>query len=422
MRALQVRRLRHAVSYAADRVPFYRNALARANVTAVDIRSLDDLKRLPFTDKSDLREHYPFGLFAVPQEQVVRLHASSGTTGKPVVVGYTRADLELWADVMARSLSMAGVTGRDVVHNAYGYGLFTGGLGVHVGAEKIGATVVPMSGGLTRRQVMLLEDFGATVLTCTPSYALVLAEEAAEQGIDVRARFRLRAGIFGAEPWTEKIRHQLEQKLRLQAFNIYGLTEVIGPGVAMECDRQSGMHVHEDLFLPEIIDPDTGASLPLGHEGELVFTTLTKEAMPMIRYRTRDRTRLFEERCPCGRTLVRMDRITGRTDDMLVVRGVNVFPQLIERTLLSIPDLEPNYQIVLDRPANQLDSVTVVVEAAAHLFQPGQAEVLESLRRRAEVELAQVLGVSVGVQLMGPKALARSDGKARRVVDRRELT
>jgi phenylacetate-CoA ligase len=402
-------------------VPFYKKRFAAANISADDIRSLDDLRRLPFTEKNDLRDNYPFGMFAVPQDQIVRIHASSGTTGKPTVGGYTRADLDLWAEVMARTLSMAGVTHKDVLHNAYGYGLFTGGLGVHLGAERIGATVVPISGGLTKRQVMLLEDFGATVLTSTPSYALVIAEEAAEQGIDIRRRFKLRVGVFGAEPWTEKMRRDLEAKLNLTALNIYGLTEVIGPGVAQECEHLQGMHIFEDVFLPEIIDPESGESLPYGEEGELVFTTLTKEAMPVIRYRTRDRTRLMAEPCACGRTLARMDRIMGRTDDMLIIRGVNVFPQLIERVLLSIEDIEPHYQIVIDRPKNQLDTVEIIVEAAAHLFQPVQTDRLEDLRRKVELELAQTLGVSVGVKLMGPKTVQRSEGKARRVIDRREL-
>ena len=300
MSDLQAERLKKIVAYAGERVPFYKNKLAEARVSADDLRSLDDLKRLPFTEKSDLRDHYPFGLLAVPRDQLARIHASSGTTGKPTVGGYTRADLDLWAEVMARTLSLAGVTHTDVIHNAYGYGLFTGGLGVHLGAERIGATVVPISGGLTKRQVMLLEDFGATVLTCTPSYALVIAEEAAEQGLDIKRRFKLRVGIFGAEPWTEKMRREIAAKLNLTALNIYGLTEIIGPGVAQECEHLKGMHIFEDVFLPEIIDSDTGEPLPYGEEGELVLTTLTKEAMPVIRYRTRDRTRLFPE--PCLRT------------------------------------------------------------------------------------------------------------------------
>lgn len=418
---LQAKRLREVVARVAARVPFYRQKLAEAKVTPDDIRSLDDLKHLPFTHKSDLRDNYPFGLFTVPMEQVARLHASSGTTGKPTVGGYTRADLELWAEVMARTLTSAGVTERDIIHNAYGYGLFTGGLGVHIGAEKIGATVVPVSGGLTRRQVMLLEDFGATVLTCTPSYALVIAEAAEEMGVDLRQRLKVRAGVFGAEPWSERMRQQIEARWGLRAYDIYGLTEIIGPGVAMECEHRQGMHIYEDHFLAEIIDPDTGESLPYGEEGELVFTTLTKEAMPVLRYRTRDRTRLHAEPCACGRTLVRMEKVLGRTDDMLIVRGVNVFPQLVERTLLSIEGIEPHYQIVVDRSADSRDTLEVWVEAAAHLFQPVNAAELQALERRVAEELAQALGLSVTVKLMGPRAVQRSEGKAKRVVDKREL-
>ncbi len=418
---LQARRLRELVARASAASPFYRQKLARAGVDADQIRSREDLARLPFTEKSDFRDHYPFGLLAVPMDQVVRVHASSGTTGKPTVGAYTRADLELWAEVMARSLGCAGVVAGDIVHNAYGYGLFTGGLGVHMGAERMGVTVVPISGGLTRRQVMLLEDFGATVLTCTPSYSLVIAEEAAEQGLDIRQRFKLRVGIFGAEPWTERMRQEIEAKLHLRALNIYGLTEIIGPGVSMECEQQNGMHVFEDVFLPEIIDPATGEPLPYGEEGELVFTTLTKQAMPVIRYRTRDRTRLIPEPCACGRTLVRMDRIVGRTDDMLIVRGVNIFPQLIEKTLLSIDDIEPHYQIMIDRPRNALDTLEIMVEASPRLFQPIDTRRIDALRARVAQELAQVLGISVDVQLMGPKSIQRSEGKARRVVDKREL-
>jgi len=418
---LQAERLKKIVAYASERVPFYNKKFAQARMSAADIDSLDDLKRLPFTEKSDLRDHYPFGLFAVPRDQIARIHGSSGTTGKPTVAGYTRADLDVWAEVMARALSMAGVTNQDRIHNAYGYGLFTGGLGVHIGADRIGASVVPISSGLTKRQVMLLEDIGATVLTCTPSYALVIAEAVDEQRIDVQRRFKLRLGIFGAEPWTENIRQEIEARLNLRALNIYGLAEIIGPGVAQECEHQNGMHIFEDLFLPEVIDPNTGEPLPFGEEGELVLTTLAKEAMPLIRYRTRDRTRLFTGPCACGRTLVRMDRILGRTDDMLTVRGVNVFPQVIEKTLLSFDEVEPHYQIVVDRPKNQLDTVEVVAEASPRLFQPTQTERREELRRTVENELAQTLGVSVDVKLAGPKTLERSEGKTRRIIDKRQL-
>jgi phenylacetate-CoA ligase len=322
---------------------------------------------------------------------------------------------------MARALSMAGVTENDVVHNAYGYGLFTGGLGVHIGAERIGATVVPVSGGMTKRQVILLEDFGATILTCTPSYALVIAEELAEQGIDVARRLKLRVGIFGAEPWTETMRRELESKLGIRALNIYGLTEIIGPGVAQECEHAAGMHLFEDVFLPEVVDPDTGETLSSGEEGELVLTTLTKEAMPVIRYRTRDRTRLIHEPCACGRTLVRMERIMGRTDDMLIVRGVNVFPQLIERTLLSIEELEPQYQIVVQRAERLLDDLEVIVEGTSALFEAGADARRANLAERVTRALGDTLGVAVSVRIAEPKSLPRSEGKAKRVIDRREL-
>ena len=417
----QARRLRDAVARAGANVPFYKKKFAEAKVSADDIQSLDDLKRLPFTEKADLRDNYPFGMFTVPLEQVVRIHASSGTTGKPIVGAYTRADVDLWAEVMARTVTSAGVTNKDVVHNAYGYGLFTGGLGFHLGAEKVGAMVVPISGGLTRRQVMLMEDFGATVLTCTPSYALVIGEEAAEMGVDFKKRMKVRVGIFGAEPWSEKMRTEVEAKLGLEAYDIYGLTEIIGPGVSIECEHHCGMHIQEDHFLAEIIDPDTGEQLPYGEEGELVFTTLTKEAMPVFRYRTRDRTRLHADKCACGRTTVRMDKVLGRTDDMLIVRGVNVYPQLIEKTLLSVEDIEPHYQIVLDRPKDQLDTLEVWVEASPKLFQPIDTRRLDELQNRVSAELAQTLGISAVVRLMGPRSIQRYEGKAKRVIDKREL-
>ena len=418
---LQAQRLRETIARVTATVPHYRKKFADAKVSADGIKTLDDLKRLPFTEKGDLRENYPFGMFTVPLEQVVRVHASSGTTGKPTVGGYTRADVELWAEVMARTVTSGGITSQDVVHNAYGYGLFTGGLGFHLGAEKVGATVIPMSGGLTRRQVMLMEDFGATALTCTPSYALVIGEEAAEMGIDFKKRMKVRVGIFGAEPWSEKMRHEIEEKLGVKAYDIYGLTELIGPGVSVECEHHTGMHIQEDHFLAEIIDPDTGEQLPYDEEGELVFTTLTKEAMPVIRYRTRDRTRLHAEKCACGRTTVRMEKVLGRTDDMLIVRGVNLFPQLIEKTLLSIEDIEPHYQIVIDRPKDQLDTLEVWVEASPRLFQPIDTRRLDELQSRVSSELMQTLGISAVVKLMGPKSIQRSEGKAKRVVDKREL-
>ncbi len=418
---LQGERLRQVVEWVYQRVPFYQRKFKEAGVTPEDIRSLDDLKRLPFTTKQDLRDEYPFGFFAVPLDEVVRIHCSSGTTGKPTVGGYNAHDMKVWAEVMARTVTAAGVTDKDICHNAYGYGLFTGGLGFHLGFETVGATVVPISGGLTKRQLMLMEDFGATVLTCTPSYSLVLAEEAAEQGFDFKSRMKVRVGIFGAEPWTEEMRLRVQEKLGLEAYDIYGLTEIIGPGVSVECEHHNGLHIFEDHFLPEIIDPETGEQLPYGEEGELVITTLTKQAMPMIRYRTRDRTVLHAEKCACGRTMVRMEKVRGRTDDMLIVRGVNVFPSLVEKTLLSIDGLEPHYQIVVDRPKDQLDHLEVWVEASKRYFEPVDMQALDALKRRTEAELAEALGIHAEVKLMGPHTIERSLGKAKRVLDKRKV-
>jgi len=421
LKKLQGQRLRQAVEYVSKRVPFYQRKFKEAGIKPEDIHGLDDIGRLPFTTKGDLRNEYPFGMFAVPLEEVVRIHASSGTTGKPTVGGYTRNDLKIWGEVMARTVTSAGVTAKDVAQNAYGYGLFTGGLGFHLGFETVGATTIPVSGGLTERQLMLMEDFGATVLSCTPSYSIVLAEEAEAAGIDFKKRMKLRVGIFGAEPWTNEMRQTIEERLGLVSFDIYGLTEIIGPGVSVECEHHNGLHIFEDHFLPEIIDPDTGASLPYGEEGELVFTTLTKEAMPVIRYRTRDLTILHAEKCECGRTLVRMEKIRGRTDDMLIIRGVNVFPSLVESTLLSVDGLEPYYQIVVDRPKDQLDKLEVLVEARKSYFEPVDMQALDELRKRAEHTLSSGLGVGVEVKLMGPHTIERSIGKAKRVVDKRDL-
>jgi len=421
LKKLQGQRLRQAVEYVSKRVPFYQRKFKEAGIKPEDIHGLDDIGRLPFTTKGDLRNEYPFGMFAVPLEEVIRIHASSGTTGKPTVGGYTRNDLKIWGEVMARTVTSAGVTAKDVAQNAYGYGLFTGGLGFHLGFETVGATTIPVSGGLTERQLMLMEDFGATVLSCTPSYSIVLAEEAEAAGIDFKKRMKLRVGIFGAEPWTNEMRQTIEERLGLVSFDIYGLTEIIGPGVSVECEHHNGLHIFEDHFLPEIIDPDTGASLPYGEEGELVFTTLTKEAMPVIRYRTRDLTILHAEKCECGRTLVRMEKIRGRTDDMLIIRGVNVFPSLVESTLLSVDGLEPYYQIVVDRPKDQLDKLEVLVEARKSYFEPVDMQALDELRKRAEHTLSSGLGVGVEVKLMGPHTIERSIGKAKRVVDKRDL-
>src|SRR5512134_44380 len=367
LEALQLKRLRDMVERVHGTVPFYRKKLDAAGYRAGDLASLADLSRLPFTTKADLRDTYPFGMFAVPMERVVRVHASSGTTGKPVVVGYTRRDIDTWAELMARTLSCGGTHRGDMVHNAYGYGLFTGGLGAHYGAEKIGAAVIPMSGGNSKRQIMLMQDFGSTILLSTPSYALNLAEVMAEEGVDP-GTLKLRCGLFGAEPWSEAMRREIEKKLRIDALDIYGLSEVIGPGVSCECiEEKRGLHVFEDHFIPEIIDPKTGKVLPYGEIGELVFTTVTKEAFPLIRYRTRDLSRLTLGPCACGRTMVRMDRISGRTDDMLIIRGVNVFPSQIESVLTTIEGVEPHYQLIVSREGS-LDVLEVQVEVDEPVF------------------------------------------------------
>ena len=403
LQKLQGERLAKIVAYAYERQPYYRQKMDDAGVRPEDIRGLEDLHKLPFTTKQDLRDVYPFGNFCIPIEDVVRIHASSGTTGKPTVGGYSQQDLDLWTEVMARTVTSCGVTSEDVAHNAYGYGLFTGGLGFHQGFERIGATVIPVSSGMTRRQIMLMEDFGATVLGCTPSYALAMAEEAGDMGIDFRTRMKVRVGIFGAEPWTEEMRQQIQERMGLKAYDIYGLTEIVGPGVSVECEQQNGMHINEDHFLPEIIDPQTGEQLPYDTEGELVFTTLTKEAMPVIRYRTRDRTVLYGEACACGRTLARMEKIRGRTDDMLIVRGVNVFPSLIEKTLLSIEGLEPHYQIVIDRPKDQLDALEVWVEANHALFEPVEMHRLEQVARSGRSRVGADVGRAGRSQADGPQ-------------------
>ena len=417
--ALQAKRLRALVERVYGAVPFYRKKLAAAGFKPGDVRGLDDLSRLPFTTKDDLRETYPFGLFAVPMERVVRVHASSGTTGKPTVVGYTRRDIETWSELMARSLACGGTTKEDVVHNAYGYGLFTGGLGAHYGAEKIGAAVIPVSGGNTKRQIMLMQDFGSTILLCTPSYALNLAEVMAEEGVDP-GKLKLKCGIFGAEPWSESMRKEIERKLKIAALDIYGLSEVIGPGVSCECiEEKHGLHVFEDHFIPEIIDPKTGKVLPYGEVGELVFTTVTKEAFPLIRYRTRDLSRLTLAPCACGRTLVRMDRISGRTDDMLIIRGVNVFPSQIESVLMTIEGVEPHYQLIVTREGS-LDVLEIQVEVNESVFSD-QIKGLEGLAKKIEHEIKDLLGVSCKVKLVEPKSIQRSEGKAKRVIDKRKL-
>jgi phenylacetate-CoA ligase len=414
---LQLQRLRALVERIARDVPFYREQLK--DVSPGDLGSLEDLAGLPFTYKKALRDNYPFGLFAVPRKQVVRIHASSGTTGKPTVVGYTRADMALWGEVMGRTLRAGGVTEDDTVHNAYGYGLFTGGLGFGLGAETVGASTVPASSGNTARQLMLLEDFGATVLCSTPSYALVLAETAEHEGIDIASRFRLRVGFFGAEPWTEAMRVELEGRLGLEAYDIYGLSEVIGPGVAVECGAHRGLHIQEDHFLPEVIDPDTGRTVASDGEGELVFTTLTKEALPLLRYRTRDRVRLTREPCACGRTTARMSKVQGRTDDMLIVRGVNVFPSQIEEALLGIAGLAPQYLILVDRGTDHMDELEVLVEPTAESEGRGEFA-LKELQRKAQEKVESILGIRARVRVVSRREIERSQGKAARVIDRRE--
>jgi len=419
LEAIQLRRLKATIDRAYANVPFYRKQFEAAGITPGDVQSLQDLQRLPFTTKQDLRDNYPFGMFAVPMENVVRIHASSGTTGQPTVVGYTARDVNTWACLMARSLMAGGATRGDIIHNAYGYGLFTGGLGAHYGAEKLGASVIPVSGGNTKRQVVIMKDFGPTILTATPSYALHLAEVAEEMGVSFRD-LKFKYGIFGAEPWSEKMRGEIEEKLGMAAVDIYGLSEVIGPGVAMEChEAQKGLHIFEDHFIPEIIDPETGEVLPYGETGELVFTSITKEAFPVIRYRTRDITSLNPEPCICGRSMVRMNKVSGRSDDMLIIRGVNVFPSQIESVLMEMQNVEPHYQLVVDREG-QLDILTVMVEVSEAMFSD-EVKTLQSMEKEITKNIKDYLGVSAKVKLVEPKAIARSQGKAVRVIDNRKI-
>jgi phenylacetate-CoA ligase len=416
--SLQLKRLQQTLERVYATVPFYRRSFTEAGVTPSMVKSLGDLRRLPFTLKQDMRDNYPYGLFAVPLEQIIRIHASSGTTGKPTVVGYTRRDIKMWAELMARSFAAAGAHRGDVIHNAYGYGLFTGGLGAHYGAERIGASVIPMSGGNTKKQIMIMKDFGSTVLTCTPSYSLFLAEAAAEEGVDIR-QLKLRVGIFGAEPWSEQMRAEIEEKLNIKAIDIYGLSEILGPGVGIEClEAQKGLHIWEDHFIPEIIDPESGDALPPGEQGELVITTITKEGIPMIRYRTRDITRLIPEPCICGRTHMRLERMSGRSDDMLIIRGVNVFPSQIESVLFNIDGVEPHYQLIVDREGN-LDTLEVQVEVNEQTFSD-EVKVLQDLTGRIRKEIKDLLGITCKVRLVEPKSIARSEGKAQRVIDRRD--
>ncbi len=419
LRALQSDRLCEVVKLVYEKVPYYRQKLDDAGVKPQDIKGVDDITRLPFTTKEDLRKTYPFDLFAVPMEQVVRIHASSGTTGKFTVVGYTDRDVDTWAEVMARTLAAGGTHRGDLVQNSYGYGLFTGGLGAHYGAERIGASVIPTSGGQTKRQVQILQDFGSTVLCCTPSYALVIGEVGEELGVSFKD-LPLRVGFFGAEPWSATMRQEIESSLHAHALDIYGLSEIIGPGVGFECLEKAGLHINEDHFYPEVIDPVTGETVADGEMGELVFTTLTKEALPLLRYRTRDITRVIPEPCGCGRTLRRMRRVTGRTDDMLIIRGVNVFPSQIEEVLMGIEETTPNYVLVVDRKPRGMDEMEVQVEVSEKTFSDEMSR-LETLSERIQSEIESTLGLRVSVRLVEPKTLERSMGKARRVIDRRDL-
>ena len=412
MEQLQMARLRDCVGGIKQRVPFYREQLS--GIEPGSIQSLADIPRLPFTNKQDLRDNYPFGLFAAPMSDVVRIHASSGTTGKPTVVGYTANDINIWAGLAARALALAGVTKDDIVQNAYGYGLFTGGLGLHYGVERLGAAVVPTSSGNTTRQIMLIQDFGTTILCATPSYALVLAEAAAEAGYDLSTG-PLRVGIFGAEPWSEEMRSEIESRLGVAALDIYGLSEIMGPAVAMECTHKSGMHIAEDHFIPEIIDPETLEPLPLGQQGELVFSCVTKEALPLLRYRTHDLARLLPGDCACGRTTVRMEKVLGRNDDMLIIRGVNVFPSQIEAVLLAMGQVEPHYQLVVERGNDHMDDLEIRVESTSDPSQHMQ------LRRRLGTNLRNALGIGCDVTILAPGEIVRSEGKAVRVIDNRQI-
>lgn len=415
IRKLQLKRLKEVVKRVYNNVDHYRKAFDKKGITPDDIKTLDDLHKLPFTKKDDFRENYPYNMLAVPREKIVRIHASSGTTGKPTVVGYTRKDIETWSGLMERVLAYAGITEADVVHNAYGYGLFTGGMGFHYGAEKLGCATLPISGGNTVRQVRMMKDLGATVLTCTPSYALHIAETAESMGIDVK-QLPLRVGIFGAEPWSNQMRKDIEDHLGLKALDIYGLSEVMGPGVACECLEQDGLHIFEDHFIAEIINPDTGEPLPYGEVGELVLTSLTKEALPVIRYRTGDITRLIPEKCKCGSTHVRMEKIKGRTDDMLIIRGVNVFPSQIEAVLMEIDEVSPHYLLVIEKH-HALKDLELWVETR----RPVTKEVKKSLERKIQKHILTVIGIRIGVKVLKPKSIKRSEGKAVRIAEKTKV-
>lgn len=417
LEALQAKRLKSLVERVSATVPFYKELFEKHNVSSDDINSIEDIQKLPFTVKQDMRDNYPYGLFAVPKEQVVRIHASSGTTGQPTVVGYTRRDIQTWSELMARTFNAAGVEKGDILQNAFGYGLFTGGLGAHYGAELLGASVIPISGGNSKKQMMIMNDFGTTAFCCTPSYALNLYEHACEMGIDVK-KLPLKVGVFGAEPWTNEMREEIEEKWGIDAIDIYGLSEVIGPGVAFECvEAKNGMHINEDHFIVETINPDTGKQVPFGEKGELVFTTITKEGIPLIRYRTRDITRIIKEPCVCGRTFVRMEKVMGRSDDMLIIRGVNVFPSQIEAILIDTKGVMPHYQLIVDRVDN-MDILEVLVEINEDFFSD-EIKQLQALEKSIVKDIKDVIGVSVKVKLVEPKSIARSEGKAQRVIDKR---
>lgn len=418
LKKLQDERLVKQIKRVYENVECYRNRMDEAGIKPEDIKGVDDLHKLPFSYKNDLRDYYPFGLFASPMKDIVRFHASSGTTGKKIVVGYTKNDLEVWQNMMARQLVALGVTKDDVVQVAFGYGLFTGGFGAHMGAERLGCCVIPISSGNTARQIETMIDFGTTVLYATPSYAMYLAETAEQMG--VIDKLKLRIGIFGAEPWTEEMRQKIEKTFKIKAYDVYGLTEILGPGVSAECEYQAGMHVNEDHFIPEIIDPETLEVLPYGEVGELVFTTITKEGSPIIRYRTRDLCQLIAEPCKCGRTHIRMKKPQGRSDDMLIIRGVNVFPSQIEEVLLKVGDsITPNYQIIVDR-VNNSDTFDILVEMSPNLFSD-DVKSIENVQNKIKADLRTTLGIGPNVKLVNPNTIQRSEGKAKRVIDKRKL-
>ena len=416
---LQTELLRENIDYAFSNVKFYKEKFSKIGINKSSINSIEDIQKLPFTTKEDFRDNYPFALFAVPMKNIVRIHASSGTTGKPTVVGYTKKDIDTWSDLVARVARSASVTDEDIVHIAFGYGLFTGGFGLHYGLEKLGAAIVPASSGNTKRQIMLIKDYGATVLVCTPSYAMHIAEVAKELGINPKEDLCLRVGMFGAEPWSEGLRKKLEEALGIKAYDNYGLSEAMGPGVAGECETQNGMHIYEDNFIAEIIDPDTGRPVKDGEYGELVITTLTKEALPLFRYRTRDITRLNKEKCACGSIFARMDKPIGRTDDMMIIRGVNIFPSQIEEVLFGIDGISPHYQIVINR-VGALDDAVILVEANEHLFFDDMKH-QRMLVDEINAELKSALGIEIKVKIVEPSSIERSIGKAKRIIDNRKI-